>query len=60
VHALGAFFDIAVGLQVGVEIPSRQPPIDEFDTTDLNDAVALGDGKARGFGVEDDLSHGRI
>ena len=43
-----------------MELTPGQAPIDEFDAADFDDAVAVPRGEARGFGVEDDLSHAGI
>ena len=58
VHLQGARVDLAIGAQVTVEHPARTSPVHDLDATDLDDAVALLGLEARGFGVEDDLTHG--
>ena len=57
VDALGALFDVAIRVEEAVKLAARQTTIDEFNAADFDDAVALADGEARGFGVEYDLTH---
>ena len=59
VHLHRARIDLAIRTQVAVELPARAPPIDELDRPDLDDAVTLLGLEAGGFGVEDDLAHGK-
>jgi hypothetical protein len=40
-----------------VEIPPGQAPLDHLDTANLDNAMALPVVHARGFRIEDDLSH---
>jgi hypothetical protein len=49
VHRDGAFIDVTVRIQKTVKLAARQAAIDHFEATDLDDAVALGRGKARGY-----------
>ena len=58
VHLLGAGVDVAFGIEIAVENPAGQAPIEQLDATDLDDAVLLLDFEARGFRIEDDLAHG--
>src|SRR5690606_17769362 len=55
---LRARFEIALGVEVALERAAGGSPLDHLHATDLDHAVALLPGKAGGFGVEDDLSHG--
>ena len=57
VHGLGAFVNVALGIEEAVELAARDAAIDHLDAADLDDAVALRRREARGFCVEDDLSH---
>ena len=51
VHGDRAFVDLAVRLQVDVEMPPGRAPADQLDTADFDDAVPVGDRHASGFGV---------
>lgn len=57
VHGSSGLVDISLGVQIPVELPTRESTADKFDATDLNDPMPLRDLKPRGLGVEDDLSH---
>ena len=57
VHLQRTRVDLAIGPQVAVELPPRPPAIQHLDAAHLDDAVALLGLEARGFGVEDDLTH---
>ena len=58
VHRERALVDLALGIEVAVESAPGRTAIHELDAADLDDAVAQLGFEARGFGVEDDLSHG--
>ena len=60
VHAFGAFVDGALRIEEAVILATGETTIDEFDTPDFDDAMALGGGQAGGFGVEHDLAHAGI
>jgi hypothetical protein len=49
--------DLPAGIDVVMEVISRQPAVDQFHAPDLDDAVALGDLEAGGFRIQNDLSH---
>ena len=57
VHRERARVDVAVGVQVAVEMPAGELAVDDLDAADLDDAVPVGEFEARGLGVEDDLAH---
>ena len=57
VHGLGAFIDIAIGVQEAMEVATGQAAVDELEAADFDDAMAVPRGQARCFGVEDYLSH---
>ena len=59
VHLQRARVDLAVRAQVAVEDAPRAPAIHDLDAADLDDPVAEFGLQARGFGVEDDLAHGK-
>ena len=59
VHGLGAFVDVAVGVEVTVEASPRGASAHELDAPDFDDPVPSFDFEAGGFSVEDDLPHGR-
>ncbi|MNP15134.1 hypothetical protein D3C76_1074790 [compost metagenome] len=52
-HRNGAFVHFPVRLQVDVEMPAGETPPFQLDAADLDDPVTIGDGHARGFGIED-------
>jgi hypothetical protein len=43
-----------------MEAAPRQAPVLHLEAADLDDPMSLADFQAGGFGVEDDLAHGRI
>jgi hypothetical protein len=53
-----AVLDVALGVQVLVEMLAAEAPVDQLHAAYFDDAMAFGGFKAGGFGVEDDLSHG--
>ena len=57
VHLQRAFLALAFRIDVAVEMVAGQPPVDEFDAGDFDDAVAERRVEAGGFSVENDLSH---
>ncbi len=57
VHLHGTRIDGPIRTQVTVELPARAPSVHQLDRADLDDAVTEFRLEARGFGVEDDLSH---
>src|SRR5690606_22266619 len=56
---LRAGFEVAVRLQVAVEVASAGAALQQLHAADLDHAVALLPLKAGGFGIEDDLAHRR-
>jgi hypothetical protein len=52
--------NLTVGIQKTMKLAASRAAINEFDTADLDDAVAVARREARGFGVEDDLAHGTL
>src|SRR5690606_22932245 len=52
-------FELALGMDVLVVRAASGPAFDQLHAADLDDAVALLPFEAGGFGVEDDLAHGR-
>ena len=59
VHGHGALVDGPLGIQVAVKRAARHTSVDELDAADLNDSVTELGFEAGGFGIEDDLAHGR-
>src|SRR5690606_18738872 len=57
VHRLCAFINLAIGVDIAVEVTSGQAAILDFHTADLDDPVSLCRLKAGGFGVQYYLSH---
>ena len=57
VNTLSAFINIAIRVQKAMKFAPRQAAVNEFETADFDDAVALGRRQAGGFSIEDDLSH---
>ncbi len=51
VYVFRTFINIAIGVQETMKFPARQSSINKFETTDLDDAVPVGRGEARGFGI---------
>jgi hypothetical protein len=47
----------ALRIDVSVEMVAREPPVDEFDAGDFDDAMAGCRVKAGRFGIQDDLPH---
>ena len=56
-HPLGFDRHIAFGIEIGLEGFAGGEMIDQFDTADFHDAVAVARLEARGFGIEDNLTH---
>ncbi len=59
VHGERAGVHFAIRAEVAMEAAPGHAPVAHLDAADLDDAVALRDLEAGGFGVEDDLAHGR-
>src|SRR5690606_24257672 len=57
VNADRTFIAFAIRLQVNVEMPAGQTTANQFDATDLDNPVAIGDRHAGGFGVEYNTTH---
>ena len=55
-HRQCALVDVALGIEVQVQVTSGQSPVDDLDTADLDDAMALLGLQPGGFGVQDHLS----
>jgi len=51
VHTFGAFVDGTLGVQEAVILATGQTTVQEFEATDLDDAVPLAGGEAGGFCV---------
>lgn len=49
--------DLAPGIDVLLIPVVARPPVDQLDTADFNDPVALGRFEAGGFSIEDYLAH---
>ncbi len=49
---------VTPGIQVEVQVVAGELAVEQLDTTDLDDAVALIGIQAGGFGVQEYLSHG--
>ena len=60
VHGRGAGVDLALGIQVFVEVPAGGAAVHHLDAADLDDAMAALGLEAGGFGVEYDLSQAAI
>src|SRR5687767_5251738 len=58
VHRERTRVDLALRVQVAMELLTRGTPVDDLDATDFDDAVAGGGFEAGGFRVQYDLSHG--
>ena len=58
VHGARALVDLALRIQVAVEMPATGSAIEQLDAADFYDAVAALGFQAGGFGIENDLSHG--
>ncbi|MNN47309.1 hypothetical protein D3C81_1617250 [compost metagenome] len=53
-----AFVDVALRVDVEVQVAPRQAAVEQFHAADFDQAVAGGGIQAGGFGIENDLSHG--
>src|SRR6185295_12805567 len=53
--ARSPLFDVALGVEVGMEALLADPAVDDLDAADLDHAVAELRVQPRGFGVKDDL-----
>ncbi|CRR36568.1 hypothetical protein PAERUG_E16_London_17_VIM_2_04_14_05141 [Pseudomonas aeruginosa] len=51
------FVDLAIGLQVDVEVATGQAAPLQLDTADLDDPVTIGHRHAGGFGIQYDATH---
>ena len=60
VHGARALVDLALGVQVAVEMTAARAAIEQLDAADLDDAVAARGLEAGGFGIQYDLTHGRL
>ena len=52
-----AFVDLAIRLQVDMEMPAGQTSPHQLHAADLDDAMAVGDRHAGGFGIQHDTTH---
>jgi hypothetical protein len=59
VHGDGVLMDVALGVDVEVQVAAGQAAVHQFHAADFDQAVACGVVEAGGFGIENDLSHGR-
>src|SRR5690606_14718347 len=57
VHRDGALVDLAIRVEVDVEVAPGQAPSFQLDAADLDDAVAIGHRHAGGFGIQYDTTH---
>src|SRR5258708_3310592 len=57
VHLERAFLALALGIDVAVEVVSRDAPAQDLDTAQFDDPVAETRVQAGGFGIQDDTSH---
>ena len=55
-HARRAEVDVALRIQIAVELALAQAPREDLDTADFDDAIAELGVESRGFGVKDDLA----
>ena len=49
--------DLALGIDVDVQVAAGRPAVDQFDDADLDDAMALPGIESGRLGVEDELAH---
>ena len=49
--------DVAFWVQVLMKVPAGVAAIEQFDATDLDDAVSLSELESGGFGIQNDLPH---
>src|SRR3954447_3470109 len=56
-HRFGVARHLAIGIEIGMEMPAGLHAIEHLDAADLNHPVAAGRIKSGGFGVEDDFPH---
>ncbi len=56
-HLHGPCVDLAVRLQIAMEVAMGQTTLHQLDATNLDNAMALRGLQARGLGVEYDLTH---
>ena len=59
VHGHRALVNGALGIQIAMEGAAGHPPIHDLDAAYFNDSVTELGFEAGGFGIEDDLAHGR-
>src|SRR5690606_28224902 len=57
VNRLGALIDLAIRVDIAVEVPAGQPTVLDLHTTDLDHPVPLRGIKAGGLGIQYYLSH---
>src|SRR5690606_36084369 len=57
VNLLGTRIDVALRIEVGMEVPPGAPPTLQLHEADLDDAMPFLGGQAGGFGIEDDLAN---
>ena len=58
-HFDGALVNVALGIDIAVEVVPGQAPVHQFDTADFNDPVALVDLQAGRFRIQYNQSHRR-
>ena len=56
VHGDGVGMDVALGIEVAVELAAGGNAVDDLDAAEFDQAVAAGGVEAGGFGVEHDLA----
>ena len=60
VHGDGVRMDIALGIEIAVELAAGWDAVDDLDAAELDQAIAAGRVEARGLGVEHDLAQHRV
>src|SRR5690606_16247038 len=53
----GALFHLPLGIDVDMEVPAGQAPVEQLDTADLDDAMSFPYLDTRGFGIQNDRTH---
>ena len=58
VHSACTLIDIALRIQVSMELPPAGASVEQLHAADLDDAVATLGFQSGGLGIQNDLSHG--
>jgi hypothetical protein len=57
VNLLRAYVDVALRIQIAMERAPGEPAVENFNAADFDDPMVLFDFEARGFRIENDLTH---